>query len=206
MPNKTVKGTKSKTGSKNGARDLTVRVRTAKGRTLSSTRWLQRQLNDPYVVAAKKEGYSSRAAYKLIEIDDKYRLIKPGQLIVDLGAAPGGWSQIAARRAKAETGEGQVLALDLIDITPILGVEMLTCDFMEEESLNQLLKLLDHRPVDLVLSDMAAPATGHKQTDHLRIIGLCECAYQFAATVLVSGGTFLSKVLQGVRKKIYLIL
>lgn len=201
MPKKAGKGTKSGTGSKGAARDLTVRVKTARGRKLSSTRWLQRQLNDPYVAAAKKEGYRSRAAYKLIEIDEKYKLIKPGQLIVDLGAAPGGWSQVAAIRSGAETGTGQVLALDLVEMPPIPGVSILTCDFMEDEGLNQLTELLGDRQVDLVMSDMAAPSTGHKKTDHLRIMGLCESAYQFASSVLVPGGAFLAKVLQGGAEK-----
>lgn len=204
MSNQTGKGG-SKSGGKGFARDLTVRVKTAKGRKLSSTRWLQRQLNDPYVIAAKKEGYRSRAAYKLIEIDDKYKLINPGQLIVDLGAAPGGWSQVAARRSNAETGKGEVLALDLVEMPPIPGVRNLTSDFMEDEGLEQLAQALDHRQVDLVLSDMAAPATGHKQTDHLRIIALCECAYQFAVTVLAPGGAFICKVLQGGADKNLLI-
>lgn len=188
-----------KTGSKSagGARALKVRVRTARKRTLSSARWLERQLNDPYVAAAKREGYRSRAAYKLIEIDDKYHLLKPGTAVVDLGAAPGGWSQVAAARVKAEGGKGLVVALDLTDIDAIPGVTFLHADFMEPGAPGSLIAALGGRGPEAVLSDMAAPATGHRATDKLRIMGLCETALDFAIQVLNPGGTFLCKVLQG---------
>ena len=179
-----------------GSRSLKSRVKTAKGRKLASTRWLQRQINDPYVAAAKREGLRSRAAFKLIEIDDAHRLLKPGQCVVDLGAAPGGWSQVAAQRVKG-SGQGRVIAVDLTEMEPIAGVEFLQLDFTEPDAESILAELLSGTPVDLVLSDMAAPATGHKQTDHLRVIGLCEAAFEFAKTVLAPGGAFLCKVLQG---------
>lgn len=188
-----------KTGSKSsaGARALKVRVRTARKRTVSSTRWLQRQLNDPYVVAAKREGYRSRAAYKLIEIDDKYHLLKPGTAAVDLGAAPGGWSQVAAARLNVEGGKGLVVALDLTEIDPIPGVTFLHADFMDEGAPAKLIAALGGRRPEAVLSDMASPATGHRTTDKLRIMGLCETALDFAVRILAPGGTFLCKVLQG---------
>jgi len=175
---------------------LKSRVKTARGRKPASTRWLQRQLNDPYVAAAKREGLRSRAAFKLMEIDDAHGLLKPGQCVVDLGAAPGGWSQVAAQRVKA-SGDGRVIAVDLAEMEPIAGVDFLQLDFTEPESYDVLAARLSGTPVDLVLSDMAAPATGHKQTDHLRVIGLCEAAFDFAKTVLEPGGSFLCKVLQG---------
>lgn len=178
-------------------RALKVKVRTARNRKLSSTLWLERQLNDPYVAAAKREGYRSRAAYKLLEIDEKYGLLKPGQIIVDLGAAPGGWSQVAADRVKAETGEGNVIAVDLTAVDPIAGVLLLQGDFMDPDAPSALMKALGGRRADMVMSDMAAPATGHRQTDHLRIMGLCEAALDFAVSVLNPGGAFLCKVLQG---------
>jgi 23S rRNA (uridine2552-2'-O)-methyltransferase len=188
-----------RTGSKSpsGARALKVRVRTARKRTVSSTRWLQRQLNDPYVVAAKRQGYRSRAAYKLIEIDDKYHLLKPGMAVVDLGAAPGGWSQVAAARVKAEGGKGFVVALDLTEVDTIPGVTFLHADFMENDAPAKLIAALGGRRPDAIMSDMAAPATGHRQTDKLRIMGLCEAALEFAIESLGPGGTFLCKVLQG---------
>lgn len=174
-----------------------MKVKTAKGRKLSSTRWLERQLNDPYVQAAKRDGYRSRAAYKLAEIDDKHKLFKPGGVVIDLGAAPGGWSQLAAQRVKAGEGSGKVIALDILSMEPLPDVEMIKADFMEDEALEKLDRLLKGRKADVILSDMAAPATGHKQTDHLRIMGLCEAALDFAEGVLAPGGVFLAKVLQG---------
>ncbi|HEY7647039.1 MAG TPA: RlmE family RNA methyltransferase, partial [Hyphomicrobiales bacterium] len=180
-----------------GDRALKVKVRTARKRSTSSTRWLQRQLNDPYVAAARREGYRSRAAYKLIEIDEKYRLLRPGSIVVDLGAAPGGWSQVAADLTKAADGEGLVVAMDLTEIDAIPGVTFLHGDFMDDEAPAALEAALGGRRPDLVLSDMAAPSTGHRQTDHLRIMGLCEAALDFAIGVLAPGGTFLCKVLQG---------
>ena len=172
---------------------LKVRVKTAKGRTNASTRWLARQLNDPYVSAAKEAGYRSRAAFKLIEIDDKLRLLKPGLRVVDLGAAPGGWSQVAAQRVGAK---GRVIAVDLCALDPIGGVEILEGDLHEQETAERLKAALSG-PADLVLSDMAAPSTGHAATDHLRVIGLVEAALAFAQEVLAPGGGFLAKVLQG---------
>jgi 23S rRNA (uridine2552-2'-O)-methyltransferase len=186
-----------KSQSHGGERGLKVRVRTAKHRKLSSTRWLERQLNDPYVAAAKREGFRSRSAFKLIEIDDKYRLLKPGVTVVDLGAAPGGWSQVAAARVEAGEGSGRVVAIDITPIDPITCVTFLNADFMDEKAPGALIAALDGRRADLVLSDMAAPATGHRQTDHLRIMGLCEAALDFAASVLAPDGAFLCKVLQG---------
>jgi 23S rRNA (uridine2552-2'-O)-methyltransferase len=180
-----------------GERRMTVRVKKAKSLKLSSKLWLERQLNDPYVVAAKRDGLRSRAAYKLQEIDDKYHLLKPGAIVVDLGAAPGGWSQIAAERVKAVEGKGAVVAIDLTAVTPIAGVEFMEADFLEERAQTRLLTLLQGRKADVVLSDMAAPSTGHRQTDHLRIMGLCEEALYFAKTVLAPDGAFLAKVLRG---------
>ncbi len=191
---------KQRSGSRrvrDGSRSLGVRVRTAKGRKISSTRWLQRQLNDPYVQAAKREGYRSRAAYKLMEIDDKYTLLKPGSVVIDLGAAPGGWSQVAAQRVLAGDKPGLVAGLDLLEIDAIANVTLLQADFLDEEALRLLDDLLEGRRVDVVLTDMAAPASGHKQTDHLRIMGLCEAALDFACERLIPGGAFLAKVLQG---------
>jgi 23S rRNA (uridine2552-2'-O)-methyltransferase len=184
-------------GKKGGARRLGVLVRTAKGRRASSTRWLQRQLNDPYVERARQEGYRSRAAFKLIEMDDRYRFLKPGARVVDLGAAPGGWSQVAAARVKASADGGQVIAADLSPLEPLAGVTVLQLDFLEPDAEQRICAELDGGQADVVLSDMAAPATGHKRTDHLRIMGLCEAALDFAERVLAPGGTFLAKVLQG---------
>ena len=180
-----------------GARGLGVRVKTAKGRKVSSTRWLERQLNDPYVQAAKRDGYRSRAAYKLLEIDEKHDLLNRGDVVVDLGAAPGGWSQVAVRKVAADDGQGTVVALDLQEIDPVPGVTTLQADFMEDEGLARLCAELGDRKADVVLSDMAAPATGHKQTDHLRIMALCEAALDFAEEILAPEGRFLAKVLQG---------
>jgi len=182
---------------RDGSRSLGVRVRTAKGRKISSTRWLERQLNDTYVQAAKREGYRSRAAYKLMEIDDKYTLLKPGGVVIDLGAAPGGWSQVAAQRVFAGEVQGFVAGLDLLEIDAIANVALLQADFLDEQGLRLLDALLDGRKVDVVLCDMAAPASGHKQTDHVRIMGLCEAALDFACETLTPGGAFLAKVLQG---------
>ena len=177
-----------------GGRALKTRVKTARKRSLASTLWLERQLNDPYVAKARREGYRSRAAYKLIEIDDKYRLLKPGERIVDLGAAPGGWSQVAAARTR--DGGARVIALDLKDMDPIDGVEFRRMDFHDPDAPERLRELLGG-PADGVLSDMAANATGHRKTDHLRIVGLAELAADFALEVLAPGGFFLAKVLQG---------
>lgn len=178
-------------------RSLGVRVRTAKGRKVSSTRWLERQLNDPYVQAAQREGYRSRAAYKLLEINEKHALLKPGDVVIDLGAAPGGWTQVAVSQVAAETGKGHVVALDILDMDAVPGAVMLKADFMEDEALDLLSEALGRRQANIVMSDMAASATGHKQTDHLRIMALCEAALDFAENILAPGGVFLAKVLQG---------
>ncbi|MCC7427349.1 MAG: RlmE family RNA methyltransferase [Alphaproteobacteria bacterium] len=177
-----------------GGRDLAVTVRTAGRRTPSSTRWLSRQLNDPYVAAAKAAGYRSRAAFKLAELDDRYRLIRKGARIVDLGAAPGGWTQVAVARAGAE---GRVVALDLLPIEPIPGAVVLQGDFMAEDAPARLAEALGGARADLVLSDMAPNTTGHTATDHLRIMGLAEAALDFAIRVLAPGGAFVCKLFQG---------
>ena len=176
-----------------GDRMLKVRVKRARGRSLSSKLWLERQLNDPYVARAKREGYRSRAAYKLAEIDDKHHFLKPGAKVVDLGAAPGGWSQIAAKRVGAG---GRVVAIDLLDMDPVPGVDFLQLDFLEPQAPEALKRML-RGPVDVVLSDMAANATGHRQTDHLKIMALVEAAAAFAREVLKPGGALVAKVLQG---------
>ena len=180
-----------------GSRKLTVKLRTAKGRKVASTRWLQRQLNDPYVEEAKRRGYRSRAAFKLTEIDDKYRFLKPGVIVLDLGAAPGGWSQIAADRVGSAEGKGQVLAVDLSPIEPLPGVEVLTQDVSANKAPAAIRAALKGGRADVVLSDMAAPATGHRSTDHLRVVALVEAALDLAEDVLKPGGTFLAKVFQG---------
>jgi 23S rRNA (uridine2552-2'-O)-methyltransferase len=180
-----------------GARSLAVRLRTARGRKVSSQRWLERQLNDPYVASAKREGRRSRAAYKLIEIDDKAHILRPGQRIVDLGAAPGGWSEVAAERVQSTTGRGQVIAIDILPMEPLAGVTFLEGDFLEEGMQGRLRAALREGKADVVLSDMAAPTIGHTATDHLRIMMLAEAAAHFAVGVLAPGGTFLCKVFQG---------
>jgi 23S rRNA (uridine2552-2'-O)-methyltransferase len=180
---------------------LHVTVKSAGKRKLSSKLWLERQLNDPYVAQAKRDGYRSRAAYKLIEIDDKYRFLKHGIAVVDLGAAPGGWSQIAAERVGASgsggSAAGQVVAIDYLGLEPLPGVEAVQLDFTAPGAEERLKALLRGAAADAVLSDMAAPTVGHTRTDHLRIMGLAEAAAAFACDVLVPGGVFLCKVLQG---------
>ncbi len=171
---------------------LKTRVKTARKRSAASTAWLERQLNDPYVARAQREGYRSRAAYKLLEIDARYHILGRGQKVVDLGAAPGGWSQVAA----AKVGEGKVFAIDLLPVEALAGVEFRVQDFLDPQA-PQILKEWLGSPADVVLSDMAANATGHRKTDHLRIVGLVERAAEFATEVLAEGGTFLAKVLQG---------
>ncbi len=180
-----------------GQRRMKVRVKKAKGLKLSSKLWLERQLNDPFVEAAKMQGLRSRAAFKLMQIDDKYGFLKPGKRVVDLGSAPGGWSQVAADRVKAVAKRGAVVALDLTDVEAIPGVKFLQADFMEPEAPDLLLGELKGEGADVVLSDMAAQTTGHRQTDHIRIMALAEAAAEFAAQVLTPGGCFLAKVLQG---------
>lgn len=174
---------------------LHVTVKSGGKRKLSSKLWLERQLNDPYVAQAKRDGWRSRAAYKLIEIDDKYRLLKPGQTVLDLGAAPGGWSQVAARKVGAVAGKGRVFAIDLLEMPEIPGVEFMQLDFMHESAPGKLREMIGGG-ADVVLSDMAANTTGHRKTDQLRIIGLVEMAAAFAAEVLKPGGTFVAKVFQ----------
>jgi len=174
---------------------LHVTVKTGGKRKLSSKLWLERQLNDPYVAQARREGLRSRAAYKLIEIDDKYHFLKPGMSVVDLGAAPGGWSQIAAKRVGAADGRGKVVAIDLLEMPEIPGVSFAQLDFLKEDAPDRLLKMIGGR-ADVVLSDMAANTTGHRKTDQLRILGLVEGAAAFASDVLNPGGTFVAKVFQ----------
>ena len=184
-----------------GQRELRVRVKTAKGRKLSSTRWLERQLNDPYVVRAKAEGYRGRAAFKLIELDDKYHFLRPGVRVVDLGCAPGGWLQVAVARVNADghmpaKPRGTVLGVDLQEVVPHYGAEVYQLDFMSDEA-DALTKGWLGGTADVVLSDMAAASSGHRQTDHLRIVALCEAAAYFACDVLTPGGSFVAKVLAG---------
>lgn len=176
-----------------GSRDLTVRVKTARGRKSSSTKWLQRQLNDPFVQQAKRDGYRSRAAYKIQEIDDKFALFKPGQRVLDLGAAPGGWSQIALKKIGKK---GAVWGIDLLEIAPMAGAEFVVMDFTDDDAPERITEMIGGR-ADVVLSDMAANTTGHPPTDHIRIIVLCEMAYDFAVQVLSPGGAFVCKVLKG---------
>lgn len=180
-------------------RSLKVKLKTARKRTPSSQRWLERQLNDPYVARAKREGYRSRAAFKLIELDEKFRFLKPNQRIVDLGAAPGGWSQVAARKiglADSGRGGGKIVGIDLLPVEPMPGAEFVQMDFLAEDAPDRLIALLGGQ-ADVVMSDMAANATGHKKTDHLRIMGLAEAGAEFARSVLAPGGTYLAKVLRG---------
>jgi 23S rRNA (uridine2552-2'-O)-methyltransferase len=191
-----VRQTKGRSG-EGGSRKLAVRVRTAKGRKIASTRWLQRQLNDPYVEEAKRRGYRSRAAFKLAEIDDKHHLLRPGMIVVDLGAAPGGWSQIAAQRVQLMAGKGRVIAVDLAEMEPVSSVIQLMLDMTDPDAGDRIREALGGRKADLVLSDMHASATGHKSTDHLRIMALVEAALDLAEDILVPGGAFLGKVLQG---------
>ena len=184
-----------------GQRDLKVKVKTARGRKLSSTRWLQRQLNDPYVKRARAEGYRGRAAFKILELDEKYRFLVPGARVVDLGCAPGGWCQVAVKRVNA-LGEkqgkaiGTILGVDLQEMEPIAGTTLYQLDFMADDADVQVRDWLGGK-ADVVMSDMAASSSGHKQTDHLRIISLCEAAAYFAFDVLDEGGTFVAKVLAG---------
>jgi 23S rRNA (uridine2552-2'-O)-methyltransferase len=180
-----------------GHRGLTTRVKTARGRKLSSQRWLERQLNDPYVARSKQEGYRSRAAYKLMEIDQRFGLMRPGQRVVDLGAAPGGWSQVAAARVGSTDAEPRVVAIDYLGMDPLPGVSVLQKDFLEEDAPAAIRAALGGHRADLLLSDMAAPTTGHRATDHLRIVALCEVAADFAGDVLAPGGSFLAKVFRG---------
>jgi 23S rRNA (uridine2552-2'-O)-methyltransferase len=184
-----------------GQRDLRVKVKTARGRKLSSTLWLERQLNDPYVKRAKAEGYRGRAAFKILELDDRFGFLRPGARVVDLGCAPGGWCQVAVARVNAlgdRPGKpvGKVLGVDLQEVEPIAGAEIHQLDFLSEGADEKVKDWLGG-PADVVMSDMAAASSGHKATDHLRIVALCEAAAELAFDILEPGGTFVAKVLQG---------
>ncbi len=187
-----------KSGTSRGGRDLTVRVKTAKGRKSSSTRWLKRQLNDPYVTAANRAGFRSRAAFKLEELDDHFVFLKPGMRVVELGAAPGGWTQVIVNRVKAGQpgSKGKVIAIDILEMDPVPGAQVLQLDFLDDAAPGILMEALGGQ-ADAVLSDMAPNLSGHTKTDHLRIMGLVEAAYAFAEEILASGGCFVSKVFQG---------
>jgi 23S rRNA (uridine2552-2'-O)-methyltransferase len=190
-----------KNSSGRGRRDLTVKVKTARGRRLSSKLWLERQLNDPYVQRARAEGYRGRAAYKIMELDDKYRFLTPGARVVDLGCAPGGWLQVAVPRinadgARAGKPQGRIVGIDLQEVDPVQGAEIHVLDFLEDGADDKVKGWLGGQ-ADVVMSDMAAASSGHKQTDHLRIIALCEAAAELAFDVLAPGGTFVAKVLAG---------
>ena len=184
-------------GGGSGLRALHTRVKTARGRKLSSQRWLERQLNDPYVARSKSEGFRSRAAYKLTEIDERFGLLKPGARVVDLGAAPGGWSQVAAARVGSSDATPLVVAIDYLGMDPLPGVVVIEKDFLDPDAPDLIREALGGERADVVLSDMAAPTTGHRATDHLRIVALCEAAADFARDVLKPGGAFLAKVFRG---------
>ncbi|MFD2264576.1 RlmE family RNA methyltransferase [Lacibacterium aquatile] len=191
---------RGKTPAKRGA---AVRVKTAAKRSHSSTLWLQRQLNDPYVAEAQRLGYRSRAAFKLVQLDDKVKFLGPGKRVVDLGAAPGGWTQVAVERVGAKGARGLVVGLDILEMDVVPGAETFQCDFMTPEAPDRLKGLLGG-PADVVMSDMAAPTVGHPKTDHLRVMGLAEAALEFAIEVLAPNGTFLAKVFQGGAEKDFL--
>ncbi|MBO0661410.1 RlmE family RNA methyltransferase [Jiella sp. MQZ9-1] len=177
-------------------RGMTVRVKKKRGIKASSRRWLERHLNDPYVRRAKADGYRARAAYKLIEIDDRYKLLKRGQAVVDLGAAPGGWSQVAVERTGSTSESIGVVGIDYLAVEPVAGATILEMDFLDDAAPQMLIDTLGRAP-DIVLSDMAAPTTGHRRTDHLRTMHLCEVAADFAIRTLKPGGHFLAKTFQG---------
>jgi 23S rRNA (uridine2552-2'-O)-methyltransferase len=179
-----------------GARALKTRIKKKAGLKNSSRRWLERHLNDPYVHRSKAEGFRSRAAFKLIEIDDKHGLLKPGQKVIDLGAAPGGWLQVAAVRVKSAAGTPGVVGIDYLGVDPVPGATILKMDFLDDDAPDRLIEALGAAP-DVVLSDMAAPTTGHRRTDHIRTMHLCEVAADFAVKVLKPGGHFLAKTFQG---------
>ena len=190
----------SGSGSRPSGRGQHTRVKTAGRRKTSSTRWLQRQLNDPYVAEARRQGYRSRAAFKLLQLDEKFGLLRRGQRVVDLGAAPGGWTQVAVARVQPGAAGGRVVALDYLEMDPVPGATILRLDFLEPDAPDRLKEALGG-PADLVLSDMAAPTTGHPPTDHIRIMALAEAAAQFAAEVLSPGGAFVCKLFQGGAEK-----
>ncbi len=185
------------TSLKNTTRNLKARVKTARGRSISSVSWLARQLNDPYVQQAKEQGYRSRAAYKLLEIDAKFKFLLKGKIVIDLGAAPGGWTQVAVAKVKPATTAGKVISIDLMDMGEIKGAIFLKKDFLTQDAEDSIIEHLGGRKADIVLSDMAAASCGHAKTDHLRIIALCEAAYQFALQVLAEDGVFVAKILKG---------
>jgi 23S rRNA (uridine2552-2'-O)-methyltransferase len=187
---------------KGGGRRLAQRVKTAKGRPIGSSEWLRRQLNDPYVQEAKQRGYRSRAAFKLLEIDAKAHLLKPGQRVVDLGAAPGGWTQVAVEKVKALDGKGRVVGADIAEMGAIPGATILHLDFLDDRAPAAVRAALDG-PVDVVLSDMAPSTTGHPETDHLRVMNLAEAALLFAREVLRPGGAFVVKIFQGGTEQAY---
>lgn len=188
---------KSGQGKKTNLRNLHTKVRTAKGRKLSSTLWLERQLNDPYVQRAKAEGYASRAAYKLLEINDKYAIIREGDRVIDLGAAPGGWCQVAVNLTGSTPEAPLVVGIDYLDMAPVPGAVILKQDFLDDDAPANLISALGGKNPDVVLSDMAAPTTGHRKTDHLRTMHLVEVALDFALEILPKGGHFLCKTFQG---------
>jgi len=190
------KGTGIGSGRKS-EKDLKVRVKSSKGRKIGSTLWLQRQLNDPYVAKARAEGYRSRAAYKLKELDERYHLLRKGMRVVDLGAAPGGWAQVAAAATGSTDANPLIVGIDYLDMDPIPGVILLKKDFTDDDAPQMLIDAMGGKKADLVLSDMASPTTGHRPTDHLRIVHLVEIAADFAVQVLAPGGTFIAKVFQG---------
>ncbi len=184
-------------GKKTNLRNIRTKVKTARGRKLSSTLWLERQLNDPYVQRARAEGYASRAAYKLLEINEKHDLIKPGNRVIDLGAAPGGWAQVSANLTGSTSDNPLVVGIDYLDMAPVAGATILKKDFLDDDAPDAIMDVLGGHAPDIVLSDMAAPTTGHRKTDHLRTMHLVEVALDFALQVLPAGGHFLSKTFQG---------
>lgn len=201
MAKKTKGGRKTPGGPGSGrgvnVRTMHTKVKTARGRKLSSTLWLQRQLNDPYVQKAKAEGYASRAAYKLLEIDERYGLLKPGYRVVDLGAAPGGWCQVAVNKVESTVDDIRVVGIDYLEMDPVSGATILQKDFLDNDAPDLLMKALGGSAPDLVMSDMAAPTIGHRRTDHMRTMALVEVALDFALQVLKPGGHFLTKTFQG---------
>jgi 23S rRNA (uridine2552-2'-O)-methyltransferase len=189
--------TRTKTTPKNKK----IRVKTGKKRTVSSARWLERQLNDPLVRLAKEQGYRARSAFKLIEMDDKIKAMKPGTVVIDLGATPGSWTQIAVQRVKPETTKGRVIAMDILPMDPIPGADFLQADFTENDTPDKLIAMLEGRKADVVLSDMAANTTGQRAIDHIRTVFLVELAWDFARQVLAPGGVMIAKVFQGGTEK-----
>lgn len=188
---------KKPTPGSGAARVLKTRVKKKSGLKESSRRWLERHLNDPYVQRSKAEGFRSRAAFKLIEIDDRYKLLKPGQRVIDLGAAPGGWTQVAVARTGSKAESPRVVGIDYLGMDAVPGADVLLMDFLDDDAPARLLAALGGEPPDVVLSDMAAPTTGHRQTDHIRTMHLCEVAADFAMEVVKPGGHFLAKTFQG---------